>query len=453
MKLGAKRIRVFAGQKFNRLTITDPKAISVQIGHKCLILCKCECGTERLFSRSGVVSGKVKSCGCWRRENGVILMTALSRSLEHPPNWKDLTGNKFGKWTVLEYKGRSAWLCRCDCGTVRTVQMGHLRDRPEGTCWRCKREALIKILTKHGMSKSSEYGILSGVLDRCFNKNNDSYHNYGGRGVTVCEEWRQDFMAFYRDVGPRPSLKHSLDRWPDKNGNYEPGNVRWATAKEQGGNTRACVYFELDGRIMTIKDWSREVGLRSSTQIRNRLERGWSLRDALTLPVGSMLVNRGPRPKREPKDEKLKSSDRLTGTPEYKALARAISRCHSLSNPTYRNYGARGISVCDTWKNNPVEFYKYIGPRPSNRHSLDRFPDKNGNYEPGNVRWATSKEQNANRRACVYLELDGRTMILSDWAKEVGLRGSNQIRKRLKYGWTLRQALTIPAGSRISNAV
>jgi len=83
---------------------------------------------------------------------------------------------------------------------------------------------------KHGMRKEPEYRVWVGMKDRCYNPRNPQWMRWGGRGIKVCDEWRDDFMAFFRYVGKRPSAKHSIDRWPNNDGNYEPGNVRWATS-------------------------------------------------------------------------------------------------------------------------------------------------------------------------------------------------------------------------------
>ncbi len=143
---------------------------------------------------------------------------------------------------------------------------------------------------RHGHARKdspfrSEYLAWRNMRRRCSAEYVREFHNYGGRGIEVCERWQNDFQAFLDDVGIRPSKDHSLDRI-DNDGNYEPDNVRWATRKQQQRNTRANRLIEFDGRRMTIADWTDETGIAQDT-IRGRLERGWSARDTLKTPVGS----------------------------------------------------------------------------------------------------------------------------------------------------------------------
>jgi len=143
-------------------------------------------------------------------------------------------------------------------------------------------------MTKHGHkrrgSKTSEYGIWSQMIGRCHNETNESYEDYGGRGIKVCDTWRNDFAAFLRDMGPRPSLKHTLDRYPDNDGNYQPGNVRWATKTEQARNTRSNVIVIIDGARMTLAEAVELSGLPYSI-VRNRLHRyGWAPARAFGFP-------------------------------------------------------------------------------------------------------------------------------------------------------------------------
>jgi len=117
------------------------------------------------------------------------------------------------------------------------------------------------------------------MLDRCGNAKHEHYANYGGRGIMVCERW-QDFEAFLADLGPRPSRAHSLER-EDGDGNYEPGNVRWATRTEQARNRRTSRVVEMDGEKLTVAEWAERYGLARQVVV-SRLERGWDLRRALT---------------------------------------------------------------------------------------------------------------------------------------------------------------------------
>lgn len=121
---------------------------------------------------------------------------------------------------------------------------------------------------------------------RCHNPNSEDYPNYGGRGIRVCERWRTDFAAFLADMGPRPSSRHSIDRFPNQDGNYEPGNCRWATAKEQQNNRRNNNFLTHAGLTLTITEWSLRTGLSRQT-ILHRLKRGQSVSRALTEPVNS----------------------------------------------------------------------------------------------------------------------------------------------------------------------
>lgn len=128
-------------------------------------------------------------------------------------------------------------------------------------------------------------GIWLMMVRRCHDPASASYYKYGARGIVVCERWRQSLNAFVEDVGPRPSPRHTLDR-KDVNGNYEPGNVRWATPKEQARNTRRNRLIEVDGRTQTLAAWAEECGV-ARELIRDRIDRlGWSAKAAVCTPAG-----------------------------------------------------------------------------------------------------------------------------------------------------------------------
>jgi hypothetical protein len=200
-------------------------------------LCRCKCGVKKPVRGYDLRAGTTKSCGCFHGEVLARLAT------EHVP--EDMTGWVFGQWTVLgpgEPRPRSGfvnWRCRCSCGEERLVASGSLRQGKSTSCdheGNGRRASLAK-RTIHGLSSTSEYSIWGNMRRRCYNTTDKSYASYGGRGIKICAEWKNDFLAFYADMGPRPSPLHSVDRI-NVDGNYEPGNCRWATATEQTHNRR-----------------------------------------------------------------------------------------------------------------------------------------------------------------------------------------------------------------------
>jgi hypothetical protein len=148
----------------------------------------------------------------------------------------DLSNQRFERWRVIGYVGRSLWACVCDCGTHRDVHGPSLRNGLSRSCRCLMRERTSARSKTHGMTGSAEYRIWRGIKARCFNPNVWNYHNYGGRGISVCQDWCESFDAFLADMGPRPPGL-SIDR-VDPYGDYEPGNVRWASPKQQANNRR-----------------------------------------------------------------------------------------------------------------------------------------------------------------------------------------------------------------------
>lgn len=158
------------------------------------------------------------------------------------PKLIDLTGQKFNRWLVIKRaennnQNKPTWFCRCKCGTERNVSASSIRMGITKSCGCLQKENLQKMSKTHGKSKYPEYTVWLNIIARCYNEKSDYYHDYGGRGISLCDIWRNDFSLFYKDMGARPSSKHSIDRI-DVNGNYEPNNCRWATATEQGWNKR-----------------------------------------------------------------------------------------------------------------------------------------------------------------------------------------------------------------------
>jgi hypothetical protein len=199
---------------------------------------------------------------------------------------RNLTGLRFGRWTVLSLfriDRNAFWLCRCDCGNESPVCRTSLVKHGSRSCGCLRDEIATKESTTHGMHGSPEYVAWLSIKYRCDNPNSNSHHNYGGRGIAMCDLWRQSFERFLADVGHRPSLKHSIDRFPDTNGNYEPGNVRWATVKEQQRNKRTNRLLTWKGKTQTMTDWAEELGF-TVNLIYYRLKKSDSMDDVLGRP-------------------------------------------------------------------------------------------------------------------------------------------------------------------------
>lgn len=163
---------------------------------------------------------------------------------------------------------------RCECGTVKSMRIHSVLDGNTKSCGCRKTAATKRTFTTHGKTNTPEYRVYHEMRKRCLNPNNDSYDRYGGRGIVICARWLDSFEAFLSDMGERPTAKHSLDRINNE-GNYEPGNVRWATAKDQGNNRRSTRLLTAGGRTMSHKAWAEELGV-SPYMVRSRAESGMS---------------------------------------------------------------------------------------------------------------------------------------------------------------------------------
>lgn len=220
-------------------------------------------------------------------------------------NTMDLSGETFGRLTVLNkaanVSGRVAWECQCECGR-RCIAIAHLlRSGGTRSCGCLRVETSTNRMTAHGYAKKGavapEHKVWTGMLKRCDEKNSDRYERYAGRGITVCDRWR-NFQNFIDDMGPRPSPKHSIDRI-NNDGNYEPGNCRWATQREQVENSTTAKIFTVDGRSQSISAWAREVGVNATT-ISSRLKRG--------LPFEQAIIKRGEKRIYPPRLRRLKAA-------------------------------------------------------------------------------------------------------------------------------------------------
>jgi hypothetical protein len=197
----------------------------------------------------------------------------------------NLTGQRFGRLLVgprtTNVGKKVRWLCRCDCGKDSLALTNDLRSGRHASCGCLQLERV----TKHGHSpfdiakKSLTYRSWISMVNRCTSEKATGYANYGGRGIKVCDRWR-DFRNFLADMGERPSLGHSIDRFPNVDGNYEPGNVRWATRAEQAVNRRNNRRFTHEGETLTVIEWCRKLGI-AEHLLRSRLKLGWTFADAI----------------------------------------------------------------------------------------------------------------------------------------------------------------------------
>lgn len=203
----------------------------------------------------------------------------------------DLTGQKFGRLTVIERaengkQGHTYWLCKCICGNKTIVRGNHLRKGLIRSCGCLESENRKTMSTTHGLTKTRLYNIWGHIIQRCTNPNSKNYERYGGRGITICEKWRNDFVSFYEwaiNNGYKEDL--TIDRI-DNNKGYFPDNCRWTDKITQANNTRSNRFLTFNNKTQTIAQWARELEL-NANRIGDRLNHGWSIEKALTTPIDS----------------------------------------------------------------------------------------------------------------------------------------------------------------------
>lgn len=181
----------------------------------------------------------------------------------------NMAGLRYGSVTAIcdvgqVKSGDRKWQFLCDCGSSfeasgYAVRSGKVRDCPA-----CAKRRSASATTTHGMTETPEFEVWTGMHTRCYNPKNKAFADYGGRGIAICERWRESFAAFLADMGPRPSATHSIER-NNVNGNYDPGNCRWATRVEQARNKRNNVKVVIDGIEKTLAEWCRVYRVRPAT--------------------------------------------------------------------------------------------------------------------------------------------------------------------------------------------
>lgn len=192
----------------------------------------------------------------------------------------------------LNRHGQREWLFMCSCGREHVTLLARVKRGHTKSCGCTSRQRTIAGTFKHGMIGTSEYKTWATMIQRCTNPNlRREWPRYGGRGIRVCDRWMA-FELFFADMGLKPSPAHTIDRI-NTNGHYEPGNCRWATPQEQGRNTRRNHYLTFNGETRCVADWEDHLGFKRGA-VKCRIRRGWSVEQALTLPLGS-TPGRGPR--------------------------------------------------------------------------------------------------------------------------------------------------------------
>lgn len=200
----------------------------------------------------------------------------------------DITNQRFGRLVTIkriipEGETKNKWFCRCDCGNECLVRTSDLRNGRTQSCGCLKRELDFQRNRTHGLSHTRLHKIWRHMKDRCLNPNSKSYKDYGGRGIVICEEWKnnfENFMEWALASGYKSNL--TIERI-DVNGNYEPNNCCWIPLIEQAKNRRTTHYLTFNNETHNIREWSKIIGI-SENAIHHRLKSGWSIEKTLTTP-------------------------------------------------------------------------------------------------------------------------------------------------------------------------
>lgn len=205
-------------------------------------------------------------------------------------------GQQFCRWSVMNaaepnyhtdkfgvVRVKRKWKCQCSCGTERVVLEHSLRNGSSVSCGCFNKEMSSIKGKKHGLTESSEYVIWQSMRQRVKNPNNRRHASYSGRGIDICARW-EDFETFLKDMGPRPSTLHSIDRIDNDKG-YSPDNCRWATPKQQMANRRNSLYVEYKGETLVMAELARRCGIPANTLRARVVEKGWDINRATTQPV------------------------------------------------------------------------------------------------------------------------------------------------------------------------
>ncbi len=204
-------------------------------------------------------------------------------------------GDQFGRLTATgrlkRINGRIHAECACLCGfALRFYKINNLSHGYTKSCGCLQTTLRWKHGNTQGDHQTPEYKSWACMKTRCLNSKTKAYPNYGGRGIKVCDRWADSFPSFLADMGPRPGPDYSLDRYPDNNGDYTPGNVRWATRNEQRRNSRQNIFLTINGETRCLTDWANIAGVAGPT-LSGRVKRNWPVSELLSPPG----IRRSPR--------------------------------------------------------------------------------------------------------------------------------------------------------------
>jgi hypothetical protein len=264
------------GRQFGELTVIALSPLKTKHrGSKWL--CRCSCGIEKVIAGGSLTSGNTKSCG-------------------NHPMFKDITGEKFGRLTVIKKSHQDKWgvwhwLCKCDCGNEISPSGTNLRAGKAPSCGCSKIEKNRECSTKHNLSRSRIYQTHTDMLQRCNNPNKRCYKYYGGRGIKVCKEWEtfEGFWEWAQHSGYTNDL--TIERI-NVDGNYCPENCTWIPLSQQSINTRATEYITYNNKTLTLQEWSKETGINRMTLYSRLHTRKWSIEKTLTTPVRRKPINK-----------------------------------------------------------------------------------------------------------------------------------------------------------------
>ncbi len=346
------------------------------------------------------------------------------------PTRANLVGQTFGRLTVKSYYQKPgnnpSWLCLCSCGTEKIIRGDLFKKGLTQSCGCLAKEVAKKLLTTHSATLTPEYTPWASMLRRCNNPQLKEYHLYGGKGIKVCERWH-DFLNFFADMGKKPFHKAIIERI-NPLGNFEPSNCRWGMMKKRKVKSVIRQFPDITNQI-----FGKLTAISFHSKANNSKAPLW----LFACSCGNQCIKSQSVIKQRRQQScgcpiiiaKRHSTHGMSNTKEFKVWCSIKERCFSPKVKAYKDYGARGITICDRWQEAFLNFYNDMGALPSPDHTIERI-DHNGNYEPSNCKWIHKYDQAANKRNNHVLEFNGKRLHLAAWARELGVDKNHLFTKR-----------------------